>query len=61
MAMRRKTRTLMDSYKKAKAVGTKPPNVSLIIGGVKHKAGQDPVRVCPAGVVSALQTIAQPV
>ncbi len=50
MAMRRKTRTLMDSYKKAKAVGTKPPNVSLIIGGVKHKAGQDPVRVCPAGM-----------
>ncbi len=55
MAMRRKTRTLMDSYKKTKPVGTKPPNVSLIIGGVKHKAGQDPVRVCPASVATAVQ------
>jgi hypothetical protein len=51
MAMSRKTvkRSMSDAYTKTRAKGAKPSKVSLIVDGVKYKAGQSPVRVCPAG------------
>ncbi len=52
MARQRPTRTLSDAYMKTRPVSTdaKPSRVSLIVDGIKYRAGQDPVRVCPAGM-----------
>ena len=50
MARQRPTRTLSDAYRKTKPTGTKPSTASLIIDGIKYKAGQAPARVCPAGM-----------
>ena len=58
MARRPKTRTLMDSYRKATSKGSKPPSVSLIVRGVKYKPGQNPSQVCPVGSL-VRQAIAQ--
>lgn len=52
MAKRTPTRNLSDAFMKSRAKGAKPARVSLIVGGVKYKPGQDPVRVCPAGRVT---------
>lgn len=51
MAKRTPTRNLSDAFMKSRAKGSKAARVSLIVGGVKYKPGQDPVRVCPAGRV----------
>jgi hypothetical protein len=42
-------RSLSDAFTKARSPGAKPPSVSLIVRGVKYRAGQAPVQVCPAG------------
>ena len=44
--MTRKARSLADSLLRARAPGAKPARVSLIVDGVKRKAGCAPVRVC---------------
>ena len=48
MKKRTSIRTLSDAFLRAKAKGAKPARISLITGGVKHKAGCPPVRVCLA-------------
>ena len=45
---RKSTRILSDSFQRARSKGAKPARVSLILGGIKHKPGQAPARVCPA-------------
>ena len=49
MAKRPAARVLSDAVMRTRAKGAKPARVSLILNGVKYKAGQNPARVCPAG------------
>lgn len=60
MAKRSSARTLSDAYLKSRMPGAKPARVSIIRNGVKYKAGQAPVRVCPAKAI-ARRALAGPV